>query len=464
MTSPSTCQKCLHRLFQAGIVLAVWLAIPVTPGLADELRLGLFHLDVSPPIGSPLAYDPCIEITDPLMCHGIVLLGAGDPIVIAAFDWIGIANEAHQHARKRIAESVGTSIDRVAIHALHQHDAPRCDFTAAQLLAHHGARDIPYDVPWGREVFERVAAAAAEAVAKAKPFDAIGVGSAEVEQVASNRRIMGEDGKVVATRYTACRDPEIRAMPTGTIDPLLRSISFWNGETAVAVLTYYATHPQSYYRTGQANPDFPGYARDAREQATGIPHLHFNGAGGNIGAGKWNDGSVENRAVLAGRVAEGMQKALENSRRVPIAASDVGWTSTQVALPIGEHLVEESLVAILDDEEAQPAEKLTAAKHLAFLLRTRAGEKIEIPCLRLGEARVLHMPGELFVEYQLAAAQLRPDLFVAMAAYGDYGPGYIGTHVAYSEGGYETSQRASRVAPEVEQVLKRAMVELLEAE
>ena len=49
------------------------------------------------------------------------------------------------------------------------------------------------------------------------------------------------------------------------------------------------------------------------------------------------------------------------------------------------------------------------------------------------------MPGELFVEYQLAAKALRPDLFIAMAAYGDYGPEYICTDAAYKEGGYEAS-------------------------
>lgn len=45
------------------------------------------------------------------------------------------------------------------------------------------------------------------------------------------------------------------------------------------------------------------------------------------------------------------------------------------------------------------------------------------------------MPGELFVEYQLAAKQMRPDLHIAMAAYGDYTPGYIPTADAYPEGG-----------------------------
>ena len=85
----------------------------------------------------------------------------------------------------------------------------------------------------------------------------------------------------------------------------------------------------------------------------------------------------------------------------------------------------------------------------------QAGRAIQLSCLRLGPAYVLHMPGELFVEYQLAAAKMKPQATVCMAAYGDYGPGYIGTQIAYSQGGYETSY-VSRVSPEVEKVLTDA--------
>jgi hypothetical protein len=74
------------------------------------------------------------------------------------------------------------------------------------------------------------------------------------------------------------------------------------------------------------------------------------------------------------------------------------------------------------------------------------------------------MPGELFVEYQLAAQAMRPDLFVAMAAYGEYAPAYIGTAIAYAQGGYETEPRSSNVAPEVEGVLLNGMRHLLDAE
>ena len=50
--------------------------------------------------------------------------------------------------------------------------------------------------------------------------------------------------------------------------------------------------------------------------------------------------------------------------------------------------------------------------------------------------------------------------FLAMGAYGDYGPGYIGTEIAYGQGGYETGI-VSRVAPQVEKVLMDAMRKLL---
>jgi hypothetical protein len=250
-------------------------------------------------------------------------------------------------------------------------------------------------------------------------------------------------------------------MPVGTIDPVLRMISFWDGAKPVAVLSYYATHPQSYYRTGLANPDFPGIARDQRQEATKVPHIHFNGAGGNVGAGKWNDGAPENRQVLADRVAAGMEKALANSVKTAIKDVDLSWESLPVALTPAPHLDESRLEAIVNDAKNSVRDRSAAASELTWLRRCNAGETIDVSCLRLGTARVLHLPGELFVEYQLAAQRLRPDLFVAMAAYGDYAPGYIGTEVAYSQGGYETGPHASLVAPTAERTLMEVIARLL---
>ena len=437
------------------------LALAATAVAESPLKVGLFDVDASPPIGSPLAYDTCDEVLQPLSCRGLVLVGGESPIVLCAIDWIGVANEGHEAFREALAAAAGTTPDRVAVHALHQHDAPVCDFSADRLLAQHGIAHLRYDSVFARRVIEGAADSVKEALAKAQPVTHLGLGEAIVEKVASNRRILGPDGIVKVTRYTATADPAVRAEPVGTIDPVLKMWSLWRDEEPIVAVTYYATHPQSYYRTGKANPDFPGIARNTREDATGIPHVHFNGAGGNIGAGKWNDGSPENRQVLADRVAAGMAAAWEDTERIPISADDVSWHSVAVELPAAPHLEEDVLEETIGSDEASILERSSAASHLAWLRRTRSGKAIDVGCLHLGNARVLHLPGELFVEYQLAAHGMRPDLFVAMAAYGDYGPGYIGTEIAYAEGGYETSPGASRVAPGVEAVLMDTIQRLL---
>jgi len=429
----------------------------------ESISLGYFDVDASPPIGSPMAYNTTNEVLSPLRCRGVVLLGAASPIVLCAVDWIEIANDGHRVFREELARAAGTAIERVSVHVLHQHDAPWCDFSADQLAEEQGIHGEMFDSAFARDVIRRAAMAVRGAVKNAETVTHVGLGEGVVEEVASNRRILGADGKVKAVRYTSTKDPELRAAPEGVIDRKLKSISFWNGERRIAELTYYATHPQSYYRTGKANPDFPGMARDQRQETSGVPHIHFNGAGGNIGAGKYNDGSHELRGMLTDRVVKGMTRAWESERRFSLTSKDVAWNVVSVALPLAPHLDEQRLVAKLTDKQLPNRARVKAACELAWLRRCHRGDKIDIGCLSLGIARVLHLPGELFVEYQLAAQELRPDLFVAMAAYGDCGPSYIGTNIAYEQGGYETSPTSSLVAPEVETVLVEAIQKLVDA-
>jgi hypothetical protein len=444
----------------AAVVLVAKSSV-TTP--ANGLRLATFDVDATPPVGSAMAYDPVKRIDEmSLRCRGIVLLGAGQPMAVCALDWIGIANEGQDAFCAALAEAAGTTPDRVAVHTIHQHDAPGCDFTAERLIRRLGLKVYGrFEGSFHRRVIWRMADAVREALPHAQPVTHFGCGVAEVREVASNRRIMGPDGKVRATRYTTARDPKLRAEPVGVIDPQVSVLSFWNDKSPLAVLSYYACHPQSYYRTGVPSPDFPGIARFIRGQA--VPealHVHFNGAGGNIGAGKYNDGNKENRMLLAGRLADGMKRAFEATQKVSLTAKDVGWQCVPVALPLATHLNEAELVKALKTEPARGY--IAKADQLAWLECCQAGHKVPITCMRVGQARVLHLPGELLVEYQLAAKAMRPDLQVMMAAYGEYGPGYIGLASAYGEGGYETSKGASNVAPEVEAVLMRAMRQLLE--
>lgn len=240
----------------------------------------------------------------------------------------------------------------------------------------------------------------------------------------------------------------MRAAPEGLIDPMVSVISFWNNEKPIAVLSYFATHPQSYYLTGIPNPDFPGIARFFRQLA--VPqalHIHFTGAAGNIGAGKYNDGSPENRLVLAERLADGMKRAWESTKRIPIDSKDVKWKNVPVLLPPSKKSIE---------TEKNGQRRSSAPEDW---IRYRRNKPLDLTCLSIASVRILHMPGELFVEYQLAAKAERKDLFIAMAAYCDYGPGYIPTAAAHEQGGYEVS--VSKVGPEAESILMDAIKKLL---
>jgi hypothetical protein len=439
-----------------------------TKAEAEErpLAIATFQIDATPPLGSPLCgggVAPAEKIIDPLSARGIVLLTDQPPIVLCAVDWVGIGNGGRDEWRRALAEAAGTTSDRVSVHTVHQHDAPGCDFSAEELLAERGLGSAMFNADFARDTIARAAEAARRALADPRRVTHLGMGKAKVEKVASNRRVLGPDGKVKYVRYSSCRDEAARAAPEGVIDPYVRNLSFWDGDRPIASLTYYATHPQSFYGRGAVSADFVGMARAIREATLPeVSHIYFNGAGGNVAAGKYNDGSPVNRLILARRLVEGMEDAWEATVKIAIRAEDVSWQVRPVALPLSKRLAENEgkNLQTLDNPEAKLNDRIRAARDLVWTRRCKADRPIELTCLRLGPAYVLHAPGELFVEYQLAAQEMLPDNTVCMAAYGDYGPGYIGTEISYSQGGYETGI-VSRVAPEVEGVLMNALRDLL---
>jgi hypothetical protein len=423
---------------------------------AEGLYVAAFDVDVTPPVGSFLTYNRVVATGDQgLRAKGFVLSGAGLPIVLCAVDWISISNESQDVFKQILAAAAHTTPERVAVHTLHQHDAPASDFTSEKILRDAGIAPGLYDGTFDREALLRISRAVEESPARRQAVTHLGVGTAPVRNVASNRRILDENGKVRAMRWTACPEPELRALPEGLTDPELTLLSLWNQATPLVVLTCYASHPQSYYRTGIPCPDFPGIARYYRQLA--VPdalHIHLTGAGGNIGAGKYNDGAHENRLELARRLADGMERAWKSVQKKPLSPDDIGWETLPVALPTRVDAAE--LQKRLEENRQQVTDNLS---EIAWALRQQAGNLLRVACLRMGTTRTLFMPGELFVEYQLAAKELRKDLTVLMAAYGEGGPGYIGTREAYQQGGYEIE--VSPVTAETEEVLMAAIGTLL---
>ena len=252
------------------VILTALLLAPLTLFAQGTIKLATFRCDVTPPVGAPLCgglVKPVANVSEPLLALGLVILGADKPIVLCAVDWCEIRGADHVRWCEQLARAAGTTPDHVAVQSLHQHNAPLGDSAAHKILAGTTAPVSVIDVAWADRALAGVAVSVEASLKKMSPVTHIAHGEAKVEQVASNRRIMGADGKVALVRLSATKkDSPQQAEPEGTIDPMLKTVSFWNGAHKLAALHYYATHPMSYYGDGIVTHDFVGIARERRTQ------------------------------------------------------------------------------------------------------------------------------------------------------------------------------------------------------
>jgi hypothetical protein len=424
-----------------------------------------FSAEVTVPPGHALmggGIQPARKIDDPLFANGFVLTGGGRPIVVAVVDWCEIRNDAYSRWREVLARAAGTEPARVLVSCIHQHDAPVADLEAERLLRAAGAKGSVCDIAFHEKAVQRVARALRKALKKPRRITHIGTGQVRVEKVASNRRYLLKDGKPAFGRTSATRDAFARAAPEGTIDPYLKTLSFFDGDKPVLALSVYATHPMSYYGKGGVSADFVGLARK-RHQADlpGVAVLYASGASGNVTAGKYNDGSPANRPVLADRIYRAMREAWKATRRRTLdhlafrsvsyqlkPRSDAGFSIAELKKRL--------------KEDRRPFGQCLAALGLSWRKRVDAGHRLDMPVLDLGAAQLVLLPGEAYVEYQLLAQKLRPDSFVVCLGYGECSTGYVPIERAVKEKDGNLTDWCW-VAPGAEKILSAALRDLLRA-
>jgi hypothetical protein len=428
------------------------------------MKLATFTAEVTPPLGHALmggGIAPAAKVDDPLFAHGLILLGAGEPLVLCAVDWCEIRNDAYDRWRGLIANAVGTAPERVLVAALHQHDTPIADLEAQRILERTGRAGSVCDLEFHEKAVRRVADAAREALANARAVTHVGTGQGKVEKVASNRRYLSPDGKPLFGRTSATRDAFAREQPEGTIDPWLKTISFWDGDRPLAAIHCYATHPMSYYGKGGVSADFVGLARNRRQaDDPKVFQVYLSGCSGNVTAGKYNDGSADNRPVLADRIYQGMVAAWKDTKQH--ALTYVRFRNVPFRLEPRNHagFTVPDLAQRLKTDK-RPFGQCLAALGLSWRKRADADLKLDLPVIDLGAAQLLLLPGESYVEYQLLAQKLRPDSLVMAVGYGESATGYVPTEKHFEEGDGNLADWCW-VAPGCERALTAAVRAALE--
>ena len=380
--------------------------------------------------------------------------------MVCAVDWAGLMNDAQLAWRTTLARAAGTTPDRVAVHCVHQHNTPFVCFTAREAAARHPDLPAMFDVAFFDRCLARAAAAIRSALKNAQPVTHVAHGRMRVKRVASNRRVARDaDGHVMEMRASSCTDPKLIALPQGTIDPWLQTVAFYGrGGKKLVACHYYATHPMSFYRDGRVTSDFCGLARKRRQvEDPRCTHLYFTGCAGNISAGKYNDGSPASRLALTERIYAGIVASEQKLQPRPIRQID--WRTTEILPPPQTTFTAAELEAAIARPEGVLVDRLVPAFRLGWMRRYERGDPFVLSRLRLNEISILHLPGEMFVEYQLRARAMRPRKPVLVAAYGDDGLWYVPTKEEYPAGGYEVSVAFCR--EDIDAIVTDAIARLL---
>ena len=421
---------------------------------AAGFRIASFSVDVTIPIGHPCmggGISPAKSVADPLFAKGFVLTGAEKPFVVIAFDWCEIRGTSFDKWKRALAQAAGTDPQRVLITSTHVHDAPVMDEDAEKLLRDMEAsgawKNIPPPDPkdaiqvasvcqpaFNEECIPRVVAAVGESLLHARRVTHFGTGRAKVERIAGNRRFFTSTGAVSYGRMSRSTDREAQDAGEGTIDPWLRTLSFWDGDQPVCALHSYAVHPMSSYGAGKVSADFPGEARALMQRAhPEVLQIYTTGCAGNVTAGKYNTGAPENKSALAGRLRDAMESAWSHTERAPLT----GVTFKLALMPLGARDTPNHTEEILRKRLAtgvRPFDRAEAAMGLAWYERVKRGHRVEVPMIEFDPAHVLLLlPAEAYIEFQLFAQELRRDAFVMVMGYGECGPGYIPIERAFQE-------------------------------
>ncbi len=401
--NPASRETARQMTRRSATVALAWLGTARMRAAARPLRVATFRADVTPEPGEPLIWTtPAAKTEDPLWAKGVVLEDAGIRYVLCAVDWCGLSNSTHLLFRTRIARAAGTSVDRVLVHAVHQHTAPYVDGDAYGLLSKLPRPPRTLSDGFVARVTDRLARAAGEAAGKLQPFDAVGTGEAPVERVASARRILAADGHVIVRYSTSGKDAAMAALPEGSIDPMLRTVTLAAAGKPLVRLHYYATHPQTFCCDGRVSGDIVSDAREAVEKSEGVFQVYFTGCAGDVTVGKYNDGTLQAQRGLAARLEQAMRASIRSVRLAP--AEKIKWQTAALDFP-GNAKGGEDLGRLAARESATPDELYRAAIRLAFARRKRP---FEAALLEIGGARILHLPGEPMLEFQNYARSVRP--------------------------------------------------------
>jgi neutral ceramidase len=458
----------------------------------SSLSVGFAATDITPPLGLPMAgYGSRDElsqsITDPLRAQALVLQSGDMSCAVICTDLIGLEADFVAELRARAAAVSGLDADRIMLCCSHTHWGPVV--TGGNYLVPKLRAAVSAD--YRADLLEKLAQLVVAANAARVPAVA-GWGSGFADGISFNRRQVGPDFKtdmhlvlepepaVVATEVgndlalawepgehmgPRLSEPleELDGKRVGPADAEVPLLRFDKSDgTPLAALVNFACHAvcggDSFYGY---SADYVGHARAAFEALTGCPMLFADGcAGDQVPRWRQNDARQRVGKSLGAEAARTWLGVDEREGEVELAIA-----KTDVFLPLNPNIkpLAEAQAALAAHPEPESNKAVWEREMLSLATETQGmteGYPAELWALRVGDAALVTLPGEVLTEIGMQIKQRSPFAVTLVVSLANGCIGYLPTDNACREGGYEPNW--SPVGPGTERVLVDAAVALLE--
>ena len=438
----------------------------------NQLSVGAAMVDITPPLGTHLNGDgtgmhrPARAVMAPLYAKAMVFESGGRRVCVIALDLTIVMEPYTRRMREAVAEALDTVPEAVLICATQTHSSPSIgafmlddDFPleiTPETQYVRGSEDsyIEFAVPKAIDA----ALAAARNLAPAE----MACGRGLLGDFAFNRRGIRRDGRNIVMpkpfgkRRQPLGPPDLCYME-GPIDPEVGVASIRSGDKVRGLLLHHTCHPVINFgkpeRFHAVSPDWPGaWSAETQEHLGGdcVP-LVLNGCCGNINPWHPFDADFEPDDSRMGKALAKMtarvMAGLSYSRD-----AIVDFASCRIPLPFREMPPERSAeIERILSENPQPVFRedgsgvdpvwfRAASSRSTEIQKAReAAFDYEVQVLRVGEVAIVGLPGEPFVEGQLAIKLDSPAPFVQIAHMTSHYVGYLPTLAACGRDGHESN-------------------------
>ncbi len=236
------------------------------------LRVGFASVDITPPLGIPIAgyYQLRLARTvlDALEARALALSDGENTVILYSIDLLELKDEFSAPIIEYISNKLGIGRDRLFLACTHTHTGPQLDGDAAPELRKEYIAFLT----------RRLADAGRMALDDLKPAR-MGFGLSKAPGIAFIRRFRMKDGTIHTN--PGIKNPDVLC-PVGEIDDTVSTVRFDREGADTVVLAHFAVHPDTIGGC-VISADWPGFARRSVEKALdGVKCMVFNGAIGDV--------------------------------------------------------------------------------------------------------------------------------------------------------------------------------------